>query len=98
MIEGDLYPELRRAQLEPARMRVRRMGKPDWNLSHKEMMEQWRMSEITDELEAVRITLPKEDFEALMEIYTTFYHPANQTPAVQEAWRQYRMLVALTKK
>ena len=98
MREGDYYPELRHAQVEPAQMQFRRQPPPDWTLYHREMMATWRNNEKIDVIEAVKITMPKEDFERLMSIYTCHYHAANQNPAVAEAWSQYKMLVALTNR
>jgi len=50
----------------------------------------------TQQIPAVRIEMPLEDFERMITIYQTHYAAADANPAVQDAWQAYRMLVALT--
>jgi hypothetical protein len=94
-----MYPEMRNMQMEPVQMQLRRQPAPApdsaaW--SHREFMSAWRASEQIETVEAVRIMMPRSDFEAFMSIYTAHYHAASKNPAVAEAWHQYKMLVALT--
>ena len=96
-----MYPEMRNMQMEPVQMQLRRQPAPapdsaSW--SHREFMSAWRASEQIETVEAVRIMMPRSDFEAFMSIYTAHYHAASKNPAVAEAWHQYKMLVALTAR
>lgn len=95
MREGELYPELRRAVFQPTEMRSSRMNPQYWTNPDLKAIPTY-IEDVA--IPAVRITIPREDLEKLMSIYTAHYHAANQNPAVVEAWQQYRMLVALTEK
>ncbi len=49
-------------------------------------------------IDAVQVTMPREDWEMIMEIYRAHYHAANHNPGVLDRWMEYRMMVALTEK
>ena len=101
LVEGDMYPELRRMALEPYRMYETRLDNRYWQHnwgSLKDGLKDMRNHIDQVEIEAVRITMPKEDFERMMSIYHAHYHAAVDNPAVAEAWHQYKMLVALTQR
>ena len=95
MREGDVYPELRRMTIEPARMQETRMDADYWNNRDPRRVAEYLHN--TD-IPAVRVTLPEDDWARLMSIYSAHYHAALRNPAVAEAWNQYRILVALTQK
>lgn len=46
---------------------------------------------------AVRVTIPRVDWEAIMEIYRAHYHAESRHPSVRAAWEQYRIMVSLTR-
>jgi hypothetical protein len=97
MREGDRYPELRNMNVDRTTLQERIEPMPDWSLDRDQMMERWRSATVrVREIEGVRITMPRDDFEALMSIYQAHYHACSRNPAVAEAWHQYKMLAALT--
>ena len=97
MMEGESYPELRNMNMNHTVLTERTEPVPNWSLDRDDMMAEWRKATVhTRQIEGVRITMPRDDWEALMSIYTAHYHAANRNPAVAEAWHQYKMLVALT--
>lgn len=103
MKEGEQYPELRRMSLEKTRMSETRIDPGYWERHWDEKNPRQNLRDIgshvqSTEIEAVRITMPKEDFERIMSIYTAHYHAANRNPAVADAWLQYKTLVALTDR
>lgn len=99
MREGARYPELQNMQLDPIQLTQRVEPVPDWTLAREDMMTRWRAATVrTTQIPGVRITMPLEDFERLMSIYTSHYHAASRNPAVADAWQQYKMLVALTER
>lgn len=101
MIEGEQYPELRRMALEPYRMYETHMDSRYWQNDWGSLRDGLKnmQEHITQrEIPAVRITMPREDFERMMSIYTAHYSAASRNPAVAEAWHQYKMLVALTER
>jgi len=99
MTEGQSYPELRRMHLEPHKLQIPKTQVPNWSLSGQERIREWSQRTVEyDIVDAVKILMPKEDFERMMSIYTAHYHAASRNPAVAEAWHQYRMLVALTEQ
>lgn len=103
MLEGQMYPELRRMSLERATLSSTRIDPGYWERHWDEKNPKQSLREIGShvqsvEIEAVRITMPREDFERMMSIYTAHYHAANRNPAVVETWNQYRTLVALTDR
>lgn len=99
MREGDYYPELRNMTVSRTDLTQRMEPMPNWSLGRDEMMAEWRNARVhTTQIEGVRITMPKEDFERMMSIYQAHYHACNRNPAVADAWHQYKMLVALTEK
>lgn len=92
--EGELYPELRRARWQPIEMIERHIDAASWvkaNYGPDQMVEHKRIP-------GVRLELPEEDLNAIMEIYQAHYHAANRNPGVKEAWLEYRTLVALTQQ
>ena len=95
MMEGQQYPELRNARYYPIEMRRRIYNSLDWYLKDRDGQ---AADTIREELiPAVRLELPLEDANALMEIYRSHYHAVNRNPAVRQAWLEYRTLVALTE-
>ena len=91
--EGELYPELRRARWYPLEMTERHIDATSWvkaNYSPDQMVEHKR-------IRGVRLELPEEDLNAILEIYRAHYHAASKNPAVREAWREYQLLLALTE-
>lgn len=94
MLEGQAYPELRRARYYPIEIR-RASVEPDWNIRD---IEATAKTVQVENIPAVRLELPLEDANALLEIYRAHYHAASRNPAVREAWLEYRMLVELTRK
>lgn len=51
----------------------------------------------TKDLPGVQVTLPQEDFEAMIEVLHSHYHAQSTNAAVNDAWLKYRMLLAMTK-
>ena len=51
----------------------------------------------TRDMPGVQVTLPAEDWETLTEIVIAHYEARSQNPAVNDAWLQYRMLLAMTR-
>ena len=94
---GEHYPELRNATIQTQKMELHEMQPPNWNLPRDQMFAEWRTTAQTRVVDAVRVTMPEEDWARLMSIYTAHYHAASRNPAVQEAWQQYKMLVTLTQ-
>ena len=92
MKEMAYYPELTRMKLEPAQMKEEFLTPPG--------MRQGRIRADdfqTRIIEAVQITMPKEDFERMLSIYTAHYSAVSQHPTVLDAWMQYRVCCALTQ-
>lgn len=52
----------------------------------------------TRDLPGVQITLPEEDFEALIQVLTAHYEAMSTNPAVNDAWLKYRMLLAMIQR
>lgn len=96
MIQGELYPELKRMQMEPCQMQVYHQRVPDW--TRPNAFAEWaRDDQDISTVPAVRITMPREDYECMLSIYTAHYHAVSQNPAVADAWHQYKMCCALTR-
>lgn len=97
MTQGDQYPEMRNMNVDRVTLQERVEPIPNWSLGATEMMAEWRAATVrVRAIEGVRITMPVEDFEAMMAIYRAHYHAMDRNPAVAAAWSQYKMLVALT--
>lgn len=95
MMEGQQYPELRNARYYPIEMRRRTYSAQDWYL--KDIDGQVADTIREENIAGVRLELPVEDANALLEIYRAHYHAVNRNPAVREAWLQYRTLAELTR-
>lgn len=89
---GDLYPELKHARMSQVTIFVNEM-RP---LYDYQSQRDGDLNMTTRSVPGVRLELPREDFDRMMNIYQTHYHTANQNPAVQDAWEKYQMLIALT--
>lgn len=92
--QGDYYPELRHARIEPYTMIIHEMPKippRDW------LDQQARFAVEERTVPAVRVQIPEHDWETIMEIYRSHYHAMENNPSVQAAWEQYKMLVRLTR-
>ena len=89
MKEMAYYPELTRMKLEPAQMQESQFQRSTPGRVRPEDFQ-------TRIIEAVQITMPKEDFERMLSIYTAHYSAVSQHPTVLDAWMQYRVCCALT--
>jgi hypothetical protein len=94
MNEGELYPELRYVNMLPTRIRIASL--PDFNLMRQGQAYDLARH-IINEVPGLQVEIPESDWNRIMDIYHAHYHAANRNPAVQEAWQQYRMLIALTE-
>jgi hypothetical protein len=93
VIEGDYYPNLRYTQIEPYNVVIQyNYSAPrDWLDSQARYMTDQRA------VPGVRITMPLQDWEAIMEIYKTHFHAENTNPGVKQAWEQYKIMCAMTR-
>lgn len=53
---------------------------------------------ITESVPGVRVEMPLTDWEDLLAVYRSHYQPQSEHPMVADAWRQYKMAVALTQR
>jgi hypothetical protein len=83
------YPALDNMKVKHDRMIIRRIGNMN---SYEEEFEV-----ITENLPAVKITMPEYDFDQMMEIYKSHYAAQNAHPAVRDAWDKYITLLNLTR-
>jgi hypothetical protein len=93
MIQGDYYPHLRHMQIEPSKVIVQQRYLPprSWADSQaRYMIEQQAVP-------GVKITMPEQDWEGIMEIYKNHFHAENSNPGVRDAWEKYRIMVTLTR-
>lgn len=93
MMEGDIYPELRWAKIEPYTLE---RAVPNysliWDRNSADPISMQRIS-----VPAVRVTMPAEDWERMQEIYRAHYHAEHRNPGVRDAWERYRIMVALSR-
>jgi hypothetical protein len=56
------------------------------------------LQRITESVPGVRVEMPLTDWEDLLAVYRSHYQPQSEHPMVADAWRQYKMAVALTQR
>jgi hypothetical protein len=96
MREGDLYPELRSAQIEPWTMIQREW--PELTAANWTTQDPLAAVNIREyQTPAVRVTIPAVDWEVIMQIYRAHYHAESRHPSVRAAWEQYKIMCSLTR-
>ena len=87
-------PPLSRSQIRHTTVKVAQvLPHQDWiNMAPGETL-----TMTTRDMPGVQVTLPAEDWETLTEIVIAHYEARSQNPAVNDAWLQYRMLLAMTR-
>ena len=93
----SLYPELKKANVAIKTIRIASTPNVVQWYSTKSF-DQDRLNINVEEVEGVQVTMPREDWEKIMEIYQSHYVAINQNPGVLDRWMEYRMMVALTEK
>lgn len=90
--EGHVYPELRHCRVEDRTLEL-------WDPPVFSQIDPYSSVSSMQKrtVPGVRVELPTEDWNNILEILRDHYHPASRNPAVMEAWQHYRMLVRLTQ-
>ena len=83
------YPALDNVRVKHDRMVIRRVGMRN---SYEEEFEV-----VTEELPAVKVTMPEDDYYELTEVYKSHVDCLSQHPAVRDAWDKYITLLNLTR-
>ena len=93
--ESRRIPVLSRSQVHPTQVKVAQiLPYQDWiNMKDGE-----KLTMTTRDLPGVVVTMPAEDYEAMLDILRSHYDAVSTNPAVNDAWVQYKMLQALTNK
>jgi hypothetical protein len=88
------YPEFRHARLQSHDISIAE----HLPLADYQSADSGDLRVTTKRVPGIRLDMPLSDFERMITIYQTHYHCASANPAVQQAWQQYQMLIALTMK
>lgn len=92
--QATRLPPLSRSSIKPTIVKVAKvLPYQDWvNMKDGETL-----TMTTQDLAGVVVTMPVEDFEAMLDVLHAHYHAQSTNPAVNDAWLKYRMLIAMTK-
>lgn len=87
-------PPLSRSQIRHTTVKVAQvLPFEDWT----NMRDGETLTMTTRDLPGVQLTLPEEDFEAMIDVLHAHYDAMSTNVAVNDAWLKYRMLLAMTK-
>lgn len=87
-------PPLSRSQIRMTTVKVAQtLPYQDWvNMKDGE-----KLTMTTRDLPGVVITMPEEDFEAMITVLHAHYDAQSTNASVNDAWLKYRMLLAMTQ-
>jgi hypothetical protein len=87
--DSPRYRVLDNMKVKHDRMIIRRVGTRNCYQEEFEV--------VTEELPAVKITMPEDDYYELTEVYKSHVDCLSQHPAVRDAWDKYITLLNLTR-
>jgi len=92
--QATRLPPLSRSQIRHTTVKVAQvLPYQDW----VNMQDGETLTMTTRDLPGVTVTMPEEDFDAMLEVLHAHYHAQSTNPAVNDAWLKYRMLVSITR-
>lgn len=94
MTAWNRLPGLRRSLIQHTTLRVE-LAHPSLDWCNMRDGETW--SPCTQVLPGVQLTMPAQDFEHVVDVLQAHHHAVSTCAAVQDAWNQYRMLLAMTR-
>ena len=89
--QGQILPYLESATFRDAEIPVYPRTAPSDPYTTEEVMRR------LETVPAYEITIPRDHWHAIMEIYSAHWTAQNGNPAVRERWLEYRMMVTLTE-